>query len=123
MMPIACSSAPTSHGTQKPMRTTSHASASRLTTARIRPWRPGTCPKYSAVAQPSANEAERLTACQAMSSTNGRNGMLERVASDVPIARPPREERSVQGERLHGHDAVDPALPLVAGRVAVQLDL
>ncbi len=58
--------------------------ASRLITDRMRPGRPGTWPKYSAVAQPRAKEAERLSACQTTIRTTGRNGMPVWDASLVP---------------------------------------
>ena len=60
----------------------------RLITASTWPCLPGTWPKYSAVAQPSANDADRPMTCHTSSSTNGRNGMPAHGARRVPGVSP-----------------------------------
>src|SRR5688572_3272989 len=107
-------------GIAKPTTRITQPAATRLLTPTIRPWRPGTWPKYSAVAQPSSNDAPRLRACQARRRTNGKNGTFANQAIDVP-ARVTESVPELQG--ADRHHIVDTALPLLARRVAVQLDL
>src|ERR671910_2497972 len=72
-----------------------------------------------AVAQPSANEADLLSACQARSSTKGRNGTTAGQAIDVPRG---SGGSSVEVERADGHRLRDATLPLLAGCIAEELD-
>src|SRR5574338_816186 len=117
MTPVASRMAPPKMGMAKPITTMTQPAANRLMTLRIRPWRPGTCPKYIAVAHPSANDADLLTACHASSRTTGRNGTSGNQASDVPM--PP----SADVQRAYRHRVRHATLPLLARRVAEQLDL
>src|SRR5687768_12253655 len=74
-----------------------------------------------AVAQPRAKDADLLSACQARRRTNGRNGTVAPHAIDMPCRSDDR--KSVEVERPNDHGLVDATLPLLARRVAEELDL
>ncbi len=82
--PSPSATAPATSGIPKPTTRITQATEMSDITDTMRPLFPGICPKKSAVAQPNANDAERLMACPASRRTSGRNGTPDLEARGVP---------------------------------------